>query len=70
MPAQVARLILRWQFSGNDRQRMHDLLDKAKAGRLSTAEKADAETYERVGHMLSILKAKARKSLRAKRPVA
>jgi hypothetical protein len=42
---------------------MHELLDKAKAGTLTAADKEDAESYERVGHLLSILKAKARVSL-------
>ena len=66
LPAAVARLILRWHFSTGDRERMHELLDKAKAGKLTRPEKSEAEQYERVGHMLSILKSKARMSLKAR----
>jgi hypothetical protein len=65
LPVQVARLFLRWKFSEADRQRMTDLVQKAKAGKLTRAEKAAAENYERVGHLLSILKSKARLSLKS-----
>ena len=45
---------------------MHELLEKAKAGTLTRAERIQAENYERVGHFLSILKSKARISLKAR----
>ncbi|MBI1902138.1 MAG: hypothetical protein HYS13_13640 [Planctomycetia bacterium] len=64
---QLARLILRWEFSDEDMQRMHDLLERAKAGRLTRAQRAEAENYERVGHFLSLLKSKARASLKRRR---
>lgn len=66
LPAQVARLILQWEFSSDDCQRMRDLLVRAKAGKLTGTEKIEAANYERVGHLLSILKSKARTSLKAK----
>ncbi len=66
LPAHVARVILRWQFSTEDRERMHELREKAKAGRLTRLEKSEADNYERVGHLLSILKLKARASLKAR----
>ncbi len=62
---ELARMVLQWDFPGEDRRRMHELLEKAKAGNLSAEEKAQAENYERVGHLISMLKAKARASLRA-----
>ncbi len=65
LPAGLARLILRWEFPDPDRRRMHELLEKAKSKRLTPRERAEAENYERVGHFLSILKSKARTSLRA-----
>ena len=49
-----------------DRARMHELLEKAKAGKLTRPEKSEAENYERVGHLLSILKLKACASLKAR----
>ena len=67
LPATVARMILEWQFTDDDRARMHTLLEKAKDGTLTRSEKSEAETYERVGNLLSILKSKARRSLRVKR---
>jgi hypothetical protein len=63
----VARLILRWEFGDADRHRMQQLLEKAKQGTLTHAEKAQAEAYEKVGHLLSTLKAKARMSLKTAR---
>ncbi len=70
LPRPVARLILEWRFSEADRQRMHNLLAKAKAGKLTRPEKAEAENYERIGHLLSILKSKARMSLKARNGIS
>lgn len=64
LPADMARLVLRWDFTTADRERMHELLEKAKAGTLTAEERAEADSYERVGHFISLLKAKARASLR------
>ena len=60
----MARAILQWKFADEDEQRMEMLLEKARQRKLTRAEKADAEAYERVGHLVSILQAKARASLR------
>jgi hypothetical protein len=62
----LAQLFLQWEFPADDQKQMHELLEKAKAGTLSAEEKAQAENYERVGHFLSLLKAKARASLQAR----
>jgi hypothetical protein len=67
LPPDLARLILQWEFPEADRRRMHVLLDKAKEGTLTAAEKREAETYERVGHFLSLLKSKARVALKGSR---
>jgi hypothetical protein len=67
LPASVARMILQWHFTDDDRRRMHELLEKAKDGTLTRSEKTDAEVYERIGNLLSILKSKARRSLKGKR---
>jgi hypothetical protein len=66
LPASVARVFLGWRFSADDRERMQELLKKAKAGKLTRSEKDEAENYERVGHLLSILKLKARASLKVR----
>jgi hypothetical protein len=65
LPPQLAREILRWQFAEEDRTRMHELMEKSKAGKLTSNERASAEAYERVGHLLSTLKSKARTSLKS-----
>jgi hypothetical protein len=67
LPVPVARLILEWQFTDDDRRRMRVLLEKAKDGTLTRSEKSEAETYERVGNLLSTLKSKARRYLQGKR---
>ena len=45
---------------------MRQLLAKAKAASLSADEETEIDNYERVGHMLSLLKLKARRSLKAR----
>jgi hypothetical protein len=67
LPPEVAKVVLGWEFSAADRRRMLALLEKAKKGVMTTTEKSSAESYERVGHMLSILKSKARRSLKSKK---
>jgi hypothetical protein len=61
----AAESVLAMDFSGEDRQRMQILADKAKQGALTAEEEQAIENYERVGHFLSILQAKARIALRA-----
>jgi hypothetical protein len=66
LPASVARKILELRFTDDDRRRMRALLEKAKDGTLTRSEKAEADAYERVGNLLSILKSKARRSIKGK----
>jgi len=40
------------------------LLAKAKEGTLTANEEVEMDNYERVGHMLSLMKSKARRSLK------
>jgi hypothetical protein len=42
---------------------MDELAEKARQGSLSPEERAEADSYERVGHFVSLLKSKARRSL-------
>jgi len=41
------------------------LLEKAKAGNLSDAEAEEADHYRHVGHLLELLKSRARHSLKS-----
>jgi hypothetical protein len=43
---------------------MTDLAKKASAGTLTLEEHIELDNYERVGHVLSLMKAKARKALK------
>ena len=62
LPAVAARAILAINFEPADRERMRDLSAKARAGTLAGEERAEIESYERVGHLLDILHSKARRS--------
>jgi hypothetical protein len=61
----AARAILDLSFSQADKDRMHQLLTKAKTGELTADATVEIDNYERVGHMLSLMKSKARLSLKA-----
>lgn len=60
----AARAILDLDFKRSDKDRMRVLLAKAKKGTLTAKEKIEIDNYERVGHMLSLMKSKARRSLK------
>jgi hypothetical protein len=60
----AAKAIINLDFKQADKQRMRELLAKAKKGTLLAAEQVEIDNYERVGHMLSLMKSKARRSLK------
>ena len=60
----AARSILAWDFRPEDRERMQKLAAKARAGTLSPEEEVEIESYEKAGHVLSLMKAKAKVSLK------
>ncbi|MBE0544675.1 MAG: hypothetical protein IH623_25325 [Verrucomicrobia bacterium] len=59
----VAEAILALGFRAADKQRMEELAGKAREGTLSTDEQIEVDSYERVGHFISLLKSKARRAL-------
>ena len=67
LDAAAARAILDLDFKEADKHRMRVLLAKAKAGALTADEEIQVNNYERVGHMLSLMKSKARRSLKSSR---
>jgi hypothetical protein len=69
LTAGAARAILALDFSQADKDRMRELLARAKEGKLTPVEETAIENYDRVGHLLSLLKSKARCSLKD-RPAA
>ena len=60
----VACSILDMAFSPQERDRMHDLVQRQQAGALSTEAESELDHYNRVATLLSILKSKARKLLK------
>lgn len=60
----VARYIFTLSFPQPDIDRMNELAKKARAGTLTLEEHIELDNYERVGHVLSLMKSKARKALK------
>jgi hypothetical protein len=67
LPPEVAQYILGLGFPERDVDHLHALAQKARAGTTSLEEQIELDNYERVGHMLSIMKSKARKALKKRR---
>ena len=57
---QTAKMLLTLEFPPEDRERMNDLAARAGDGELTEDEHREIDAYERVGHILSLLKSKAR----------
>ena len=62
--AEAARALLRLELTADDRRRMHELAGKNQSGLLTAAEEQELDSYVRVGRLLDLLAAKARRSLR------
>lgn len=60
----AARAFLAFDFEPNDQRRMQELAQKAQKGSLSEDECAEAENYNQAGHILALLQAWARRSLK------
>lgn len=60
----TARALLKLQFSEDDKERMHELSAKARAGTLTSEELKEIEQYEQVSCTLDILHSKARQIIR------
>jgi hypothetical protein len=63
LPQDLARYILTLGFSDRDKARMHDLAVRNQEDALTRAEKAEMHAFGKAGDLLSILKAKARRTL-------
>lgn len=59
----AARVLLSLKFEKTDERRMEKLAAKARQGVLTVRERAEAEQYNLVSHMLALLQAKARGAL-------
>lgn len=59
-----ARDILRIKFSDQDEKRMQELLEKGNKGMRTAVEDGEASDFERLGHVFSMLKSIARRTLK------
>jgi len=66
LSAAAARALLALGFSQADKDRMRQLSAKAQQGTLTPGEQTEINNYERVGHILSLMKSKARGSLKGR----
>jgi hypothetical protein len=62
---EFAKHILRWGFTPADQARVTDLLSKLKSETITPDEREELEEFNRVNHLLTLLKSKARQALRA-----
>ena len=60
---EAARYILTLEFKDTDKERMNELAEKVREGTLSSGEERELENYRHVGHLLALLRSKARISL-------
>ena len=67
LPPDVAHFILSVGFSQDDKARMHDLAVRNQEDALSEREKEELFAYVKAGSLLSILKSKARRTLRSRK---
>jgi hypothetical protein len=63
----LARHIVKLGFPKEDKARMHELAVKNQDGRISPQERAELDSYIRVGDLLAILQSRARKLLHKSR---
>ena len=59
----AAHSLLKLRFPKPDVARMNVLADKARLGSLEAAERREAEEYNLVGHLITLLQSRARRSL-------
>jgi hypothetical protein len=57
-----AQALLELRFAESDQNRMRDLSAKAKEGTSTVEEQEAINNYEKVGHILSLMKSKARRA--------
>jgi hypothetical protein len=63
LSAAPARALLKLGFTPRDRERMHELAVKNQEDKLTEAEQGELESYRRVGRLLDLLGARARRAL-------
>jgi hypothetical protein len=70
LSAAAARAWLKLDFSEEDRQRMHALVQKGREGRLLPEDEEALDNYRRAGRVLDLRHSKARLSLKKRTPAS
>ena len=70
LPPDAARSLLELRFSDKANSRMDELAEKNRQDTITASERAEMESYMRVGNFLNIMQAKARLSLKGTEPAA
>jgi hypothetical protein len=60
----VARSILEWKFSARSVAKMNRLAERNRLGKITESEREELERFLRVGSLVNLAQAKARRSLR------
>ena len=63
LPVAAAEAVLRWKFNRRATTHMNQLARRNQSGKISATEREELERYLRVGSLLNLLQAKARRSL-------
>jgi hypothetical protein len=61
---EVARSILEWKFSAKSVAKMNKLADRNRRGKITEQEREELERFLRVGSLVNLAQAKARRSIR------
>jgi len=64
LPVEAARSILRFRLAQADQDRVNALAARARAGALTTEERAELDEYERITCLVELMQSKARLSLK------
>jgi hypothetical protein len=65
---EAAEYLLSIRFGDDDRDRMHQLAERSESGTLTDEERAEFDSYLRVGNLLAVMQSRARAVLRGRRP--
>lgn len=63
---ELAKFLLTLGFDATDQQRMLELAERNQEGALKIAERQELAAYAEAGHLLALLHAKARRSIKSK----
>ena len=66
MPRATAQRIVKLEFTEDERQRMHELAERNRAGTLAPGEDEELDNFCRVGTTLSLMKSRARQVLKSR----